>query len=116
MRNVKLYLRDIHESMEAIETFVEGMEYAAFIQDLKTKSAVVRHLEVMGEAAKMIPDHTRRNNPGVDWRSMAGMRDRLIHAYFGIDYSIVWATIKRTIPMERPIIERIARELKSNDA
>lgn len=116
MRDATLYLRDIREAMEAIETFVEGMDYETFIQDLKTKSAVVRHIEIMGEAAKKVRDDIRGKNPGVDWRKMAGMRDRLIHAYFGIDYRIVWATIQHTIPVEKPIIEGILRELESSDA
>ncbi len=70
----------------------------------------------MGEAPKRVPDDIPRKNPGVDWHSMAGMRDRLIHTYFGIDYGIVWATIKRTIPTEKPIIERILRELESSES
>jgi uncharacterized protein with HEPN domain len=107
MRDVTLYLKDILESMRAIEAFVEGMDFKAFMQDLKTRSAVVRQLEVIGEAAKKVPDPIRRKNPGVAWRQMAGMRDRLVHAYFDVDYAIVWDLIKDLIPTEKPVIQRI---------
>lgn len=113
MRDVTLYLRDIHAAMEAIEMFVEGIDLETFLSDLKTKSAVVKQLEVMGEAAKWVPEHIRQAHPGVNWRSMAGMRDRLIHGYFGIDYGIVWETIERTIPIEKPVVARLIKELES---
>lgn len=80
MRDFTLYLRDMLESMTLIESFVEGMDYAAFVEDEKTKGAVVRHFEIIGEAAKMIPDSIRSKYPSVPWKEMAGMRDKLIHA------------------------------------
>lgn len=111
MRDVTLYVRDILESMEAIESFVADMEFDAFMEDLKTRSAVVRQLEVMGEAAKMVPSDTRNANPDIEWRKMAGMRDRLIHTYFGVDYTVVWQTIKKIIPKEKTVILRIIERL-----
>ena len=75
-----------------------GLEKAAFVQDETLKRAYVRSLEVIGEAVKQIPDTLQQSHPGIEWRAIAGMRDRLIHGYFGIDYDIVWDVITNKIP------------------
>jgi uncharacterized protein with HEPN domain len=110
MRNHRLYLKDILEAMESIERFVEGMNFDEFIQDDKTASAVVRKFEIIGEATKMIPEFIKEKYPQVPWKDMAGMRDRLIHAYFGTDYTLVWETIKNAIPKTKLIIYKILEE------
>ena len=104
MRNYKLYFRDISNAMESIETFVEGMDFEEFKKDDKTSSAVIRKFEIIGEATKQIPEEIRQKYPQVPWKEMAGMRDRLIHFYFGIDYKLVWKTIKKRIPQVKPLI------------
>lgn len=111
MRNPLLFLKEIHGAMEAAEAFVEGMTFDAFVQDFKTKSAVVRQFEVMGEAARMVPASIRASNPEVNWTGMCGMRNRLIHAYWRIDFSLLWDTIKDIFPRERSAIGRIIKEL-----
>lgn len=107
MRDIKLYLRDIIEAIESIEKFVEGMEFEDFKNDDKTSSAVIRKFEVIGEATKNIPDSIKGSYTTVPWREMAGMRDRLIHFYFGIKYDLVWLTIKDVIPQIKPLINEI---------
>ena len=107
MRDYRLYLKDILSAIESIERFVEGMSQESFTADDKTSSAVIRKLEVIGEAARHIPDDIRAAHPQVPWSEMAGMRDRLIHAYFGVDYGLVWETIKERIPLVKPLIQSI---------
>ncbi len=89
MREHSLYLKDILEAMAAIEKFVAGMELESFKNDDKTSSAVIRKFEIIGEAAKHIPEEIRNKYPQIKWKQMAGMRDRLIHFYFGIKYDLV---------------------------
>ncbi|MCL0035200.1 DUF86 domain-containing protein [Thermodesulfovibrionales bacterium] len=110
MRNHKLYLKDIFEAMEAIEGFVKSMEFDDFKSDDKTSSAVIRKFEISGEAAKNLPVTIKQKYPIVPWKEMAGMRDKLIHFYFGIKYELVWQTIKDVIPQVKPLIGKILNE------
>jgi uncharacterized protein with HEPN domain len=110
MRDYKFYLTDILAAMDGIEEFTKGMDLEAFQADDKTASAVMRKLEIIGEAAKGIPEEVRRNHPGVPWKEMAGMRDRLIHFYFGVDYKLVWKAVKERLPQIRPELQKILRE------
>lgn len=110
MRDVSLYLQDMLDAMLAIESFIEGTSFEEFKDDDKTSSAVVRKLEIIGEAAKQITEDIRNKYPQLPWKEMAGMRDRLIHFYFGIKYELVWHTIKDVIPAVKPVIIEILAE------
>jgi len=110
VRDSRLYLKDILAAIESIEAFVEGMDLEAFRVDDKTTSAVIRKFEIIGEAAKGIPEEIRRSYPQIPWKEMAGMRDRLIHFYSGVDYQLVWMTIKERLPQVKPEIQKIVRD------
>lgn len=107
MRDYRLYVKDILESAEAIEQFVEDMDFDKFRTDDKTTSAVIRKFEIIGEAAKHVPDTIRDKYPTIAWKEKAGMRDKLIHFYMGIKYELVWQTIKDVIPRIKPVLRQI---------
>ena len=91
------YLEDILDAISKIAKFIKGMTFDQFSKDDKTTYAVIRALEIIGEATKHIPAQVRKNYPKVSWREMAGIRDKLIHDYFGVDYEIVWDVLKNEI-------------------
>lgn len=108
------YLDDILDAVEKIEIFTRDMSYEEFSEDDKTVYAVTRALEVIGEATKCIPRSVRENYPGNPWTEMAGMRDKLIHAYFGINRAIIWRTIHDDLPPLRSAMQALRDDLAAD--
>ncbi|MEM3502530.1 MAG: DUF86 domain-containing protein, partial [Candidatus Bathyarchaeia archaeon] len=93
-------------------SFVEGMGYDDFAKNKRTVYAVIRAVEVIGEAVKKIPKTIRNRHPGIPWKDIAGMRDKLIHEYFGVDLRRVWKTVKEDIPNLKPLFEKILKDFE----
>ncbi|MBS3101704.1 DUF86 domain-containing protein [Candidatus Woesearchaeota archaeon] len=114
-RDNKLFVKDIIDAMGHIEEFVGGITLDELKEDEKTSSAVIRKFEVIGEAVKYMPNNVKDKHKEIQWKSMAGMRDRLIHAYFGIDYKLVWAAIKTEIPKLKPKLKKLLSSLEQEE-
>lgn len=97
-RDYKVYLEDILEAAARINSYMKGLSKSQFKADDKTLDAVVRNLEVIGEAVKKVPKTVRRKAPEVDWKKIAGLRDILIHEYFGVDPEIIWDVVQNKLP------------------
>ncbi|WP_457753269.1 HepT-like ribonuclease domain-containing protein [Thermococcus sp.] len=106
-RDYEDYLNNIIEAINLIEEFTEGMEFEDFQRDRKTQFAVIRALEIIGEATKNIAAEFQYKHPEVPWSEMARMRDKLIHAYFGVDLRVVWRTVKEDIPLLKRLLGRL---------
>jgi len=111
-REVGDYIEDIIAAMAKAMDFVKNISYEKFIKDDKTAFAVVRALEIIDEATKNIPDDIRKNYPEIPWKDITGMRDKVVHEYFGVKLSIVWRAVKEEIPPLKPIFEKILRDFE----
>lgn len=111
-RGVELYIKDILEYMERAEGHIKGLNFEEFLRDDKTCDAVIRCIEVIGEAAKNIPDEIRDKYPSIPWRDMAGMRDKIIHGYFIVDFENVWLVVREEIPKLKPMMLRVSDDLE----
>jgi uncharacterized protein with HEPN domain len=109
-RDYRLYLDDILEAIGKIEKYTEGLSFEEFRQDGKTVDAVIMNFTVIGEAAKQIPEKIRKHYPDIPWKEMAGMRDKLVHGYFGIRYDVVWETIDVRLPQLKSLIKELLEE------
>lgn len=109
------YIIDIIEAIDKIAVFIESMDFSSFIKDEKTSFAVIRAIEVIGEASKNIEDEIKKANPEIPWKEISGMRDKLAHAYFGVSLRRVWETATVEIPKLKPAFKLIHENCQRSD-
>lgn len=114
-RSYKLFAQDILHAIEKIEIFIDGMDIDEFKNDDKTSSAVLRKLEIIGEAVKNLPGNIKDKYKGIPWKEMAGMRDKIIHWYFGVDYELVWSVINEEIPQLKDQLNEAFKDIPTSD-
>ena len=111
-RSYKLFVEDIRDAMGKIERYIKELDYNEFIEDEMVIDAVIRNLEVIGEASTNIPERIRKKYLAIPWKRMIGLRNIMIHGYFGVDLRIIWEIITRNLPETRPFIEEMLKESK----
>lgn len=109
-KDVRTYLRHIAAEINDIKIFLKGMSEKRFSQDVKTQKAVVRSLEVIGEAVKNLPNDIRKKHGEVDWEGVAGLRDVIVHEYFDLDLERIWKIVVEDLPGLKKQVEKILAE------
>jgi len=112
-RDYRIYLKDILSSISKIDEYVGDFSFQDLIKDSMRVDAVVRNLEIIGEAAKHVPEDIRKKYSFVDWRKISALRDILIHEYFGVDFDILWDIVKNKIPILKNDVKKILELEKS---
>ncbi|QDA31471.1 DUF86 domain-containing protein [Thermococcus indicus] len=110
-RDPCLFLNDILEAIFRIDEYTEGHEFEDFVRDRKTVDAVLRNLEIIGEAARYVPEEIKEEYGDIPWRRIIGLRNVVIHHYFGVDLNIVWRIIRFQLPELKESVEKIVEEL-----
>jgi len=110
-KDVKIFLNHILESIENIDSFSKNISKSEFMKEKLNQNAIVRELEIIGEASKNIPDDFRKEHSSINWKEIIGTRDKIIHHYFGVDLEIIWDIIKNDIPKLKAGIRNILKEL-----
>lgn len=110
-RNYNVYLQDMYDSVIRGISFIKGFNFKKFNNDEKTQYALIRAIEIVGEASKKIPSHIKKKHPDIPWREISGMRDKLIHDYFGVNAKVVWKTAREDLPSLKKSLEIILKEI-----
>jgi uncharacterized protein with HEPN domain len=110
-RDDSVYLKHIRDAIAKTQAYVKGVSKSTFLGDTLIQDAVIRQIEIIGEAAKRVSEGTRSENAQIPWQDIAGMRNKLIHDYFGVDIEKVWLTVKKDIPLLKDQINRILKTL-----
>ncbi len=97
------------ENVEKALSFVQGMDYDGFCTDDKAVYAVIRAFEIIGEAARQIPENVRQSHPEIQWREIAAMRNKLTHEYFGVNTKVIWRTVREDLPIIIPLLKKILK-------
>jgi uncharacterized protein with HEPN domain len=111
-RDVRLLLYDILECIEKIEKYTKDMNFEDFVKNDLVADAVIRNLEIIGEAVKNIPEDIRSKYPDIPWKKIVGFRNIVIHGYFGVDLNIVWTVVRKHLKELKPKIESILKEIE----
>lgn len=111
-RDVKLFLSDIIECIERIEEYIKNVNKERFLKEIQIQDAVMRRLEIIGEAAKNVPEKFRKAYSDTPWKRIAGMRDILTHVYFGVKLERVWIVINEDLPNLKEKIRKILEEIE----
>ncbi len=114
-RSVSLLVRDMLKAIDKVSRYTEGMDAATFADDEVIVDAVLRNLEVLGEAARNVPGEVRDDHPEIPWRRMVGFRNIVAHVYFGVDLENVWKIVSENVPPVRPALERLLEELERTE-
>jgi len=109
------YVEDILDAMQKAEALLEDVTYDQFEADFRINFAVIRALEIVGEATKRLPPSLRQQYPAIPWRDMAGMRDRIIHGYDTVDLRIVWNVVRRDIPQIKSQMQQVLNDYEERD-
>ncbi len=110
-RDPIVYLRHVLDAIHSIEEYTGGFSYTDFLQQKSIQDAVIRQIEIIGEALKRVPESVRASATEIPWQDITGMRDRLIHDYFAVDIESVWQTVQRDIPDLKERIHKLLAEL-----
>ena len=110
-KDYKVYFKDILESINKIEGYIKELDFEGFLRNELIQDAVVRNLEIIGEAVKNIPSEIKNKYPEIEWKKIAGLRDILIHQYFGVDLEIVWDVVKNKLPGLKEKVQKILSEI-----
>ena len=115
-KDPKIFLEHILQCIERIEEYTEGIKKKQFLESVQLQDSIIRRIEIMGEAVKNIPRHVKDRYPDIAWKEIAGMRDILIHEYFGVDLGLTWKVAIKNVRQLKNRILKMKKDLERNKA